>query len=273
MIVENQIALVAGEGLLPVAIASRLTDQGTPPVVYSIREQIGELSKYALDVVNITKPDFGFTINDMKKRGVRDIIMAGTVSKTLVFKPSLFDLTTQRFLASLVFRDDHSILGPIVDFLEKQGFRVLSYRDIIPDLLARKGRIAGRAPSREELDDAEYGFDICKKVVPLSFGQTVIVHKRSVIAVEAMEGTDATLLRAGSLCKGGTVAKMMRLDQDERYDIPTVGPDTLMHMAEAKLTCLALHAGWTLILNPEEFARVAERERIAVIGVEVCRSL
>ena len=236
MIVENQIALVAGEGLLPVAIASRLTDQGTPPVVYSIREQIGELSKYALDVVNITKPDFGFTINDMKKRGVRDIIMAGTVSKTLVFKPSLFDLTTQRFLA-------------------------------------RKGRIAGRAPSREELDDAEYGFDICKKVVPLSFGQTVIVHKRSVIAVEAMEGTDATLLRAGSLCKGGTVAKMMRLDQDERYDIPTVGPDTLMHMAEAKLTCLALHAGWTLILNPEEFARVAERERIAVIGVEVCRSL
>lgn len=109
--------------------------------------------------------------------------------------------------------------------------------------------------------------------MPLSFGQTVIVHKRSVIAVEAMEGTDATLLRAGSLCKGGTVAKMMRLDQDERYDIPTVGPDTLMHMAEAKLTCLALHAGWTLILNPEEFARVAERERIAVIGVEVCRSL
>ena len=149
MIVENQIALVAGEGLLPVAIASRLTDQGTPPVVYSIREQIGELSKYALDVVNITKPDFGFTINDMKKRGVRDIIMAGTVSKTLVFKPSLFDLTTQRFLASLVFRDDHSILGAIVDFLEKQGFRVLSYRDIIPDLLARKGTHRGtRAVAR-----------------------------------------------------------------------------------------------------------------------------
>lgn len=270
---ENQIALVAGEGLLPVSIASRLTDQGRPPVVYSIREQIGELSQYALDVVNITKPDFGFTINDMKKRGVKEIIMAGTVSKTLVFKPSLFDLTTQRFLASLVFRDDHSILGAIVDFLEKQGFRVLSYRDIIPDLLAKKGRIAGRAPTREEFDDAKYGFEICKKVVPLSFGQTVIVHKRSVVAVEAMEGTDATMLRAGSLCKGGTVAKMMRLDQDERYDIPTVGPDTLLHMAAAKLTCLALHADWTLVLEPKEFERIAERERIAVVGIEVCRSL
>lgn len=270
---ENQIALIAGEGDLPVVIANRLTDRGTPPVVYSIREKIGELSKYALDVVNITKPDFGFTISDMKKRGVRDIIMAGTVSKTLVFKPSLFDLTTQRFLASLIFRDDHSILGAVVDFLEKHGFRVLSYRDIVPDLLAAKGHIAGRAPTKEEKDDAAYGFSICEKIVPLSFGQTVIVHKRSVVAVEAMEGTDATLLRAGSLCRGGTVAKMMRLDQDERYDIPTVGTHTLRHMAQAKLGCLALHAGWTLILDPEEFKEVAKRENIAVIGVEVCRSL
>ena len=270
---DNQIALIAGEGSLPVVIASRLTDNGNPPVVYSIRESIGELSKYALDVINITKPDFGFTIKDMKKRGVRSIIMAGTVSKTLVFKPSLFDLTTQRFLAGLLFRDDHSILGAIVDFLEKEGFKVLSYRDIVPDLLAKSGHIAGRAPTRDELDDSEYGFSICKAVVPLSFGQTVIVNKRSVVAVEAMEGTDATLLRAGSLCKGGTVAKMMRLDQDERYAIPTVGPDTLRHMAQAKLSCLALHAGWTLILEPEEFRSVALKEDISVIGVEVCRSL
>ncbi|MDO4987762.1 MAG: UDP-2,3-diacylglucosamine diphosphatase LpxI [Synergistes sp.] len=270
---DNRIALIAGEGNLPVVIASRLTDNGNPPVVYSIRENIGELSKYALDVVNITKPDFGFTIKDMKKHDVRDVIMAGTVSKTLVFKPALFDLTTQRFLAGLLFRDDHSILGAIVDFLEKQGFRVVSYRDIIPDLLAKKGHIAGRVPSRDEVEDAEYGFSICKAVVPLSFGQTVVVKKRSVVAVEAMEGTDATLLRAGSLCSGGTVAKMMRLDQDERYDIPTVGPDTLIHMSHAHLSCLAIHAGWTLIMEPEKFKEIAERENISVIGVEVCRSL
>lgn len=270
---SDQIALIAGEGTLPVVIASRLTDHGRPPVVYSIRESIGELSRYALDVINITKPDFGFTIKDMKQRGVKSIIMAGTVSKTLAFKPSLFDLTTQRFLAGLLFRDDHSLLGAIVAFLEKEGFKVLSYRDIVPDLLAKKGHIAGRAPSKDEMADAEYGFDICRAVVPLSFGQTVIVNKRSVVAVEAMEGTDATLLRAGSLCKGGVVAKMMRLDQDERYDIPTVGPDTLLHMAQAKLTCLALHADWTLILEPEEFKRVAAAENISVIGIEVCRSL
>jgi len=270
--VEDHIALIAGEGTLPVVIASRLTNTGRPPVVYSIRENVGELSKYALDVVNLTKPDLGFTISDMKKRGVKRLIMAGTVSKTLVFKPSLFDFTTQKFLAGLIFRDDHSILGAIVDFLEKEGFEVLSYKDIVPDLLAKAGFIAGRPATKEELDDAEYGFSICKVLAPLSFGQTVIVNKRSVVAVEAMEGTDATLLRAGSLCKGGTVVKMMRLDQDERYDIPTVGPNTLRHMAQAKLNCLALHAGWTLIMEPEEFKSVAEKENIAVIGLELCRS-
>ena len=270
---EELTALVAGEGLLPVVIASRMTDEGNPPIVYSLRENIGELSRYALDVVNIPKPDLGYTIKDMKNRGVKNIIMAGMVSKTLAFKPRLLDLTSQRFLASLIFRDDHSLLGAIVSFLEKEGFKVLSYRSIISDLLAPKGHIAGRAPTKEEKDDAEYGFSICKVLVPLSFGQTVIVKKRSVVAVEAMEGTDAALLRAGSLCTGGVVAKMMRLDQDERYDIPTVGPDTLRHMAQAKLKCLALHADWTLILEPEEFRAVAKEKDISVIGIEVCRSL
>ena len=270
--VDDKIALIAGEGMLPVVIASRLTDMGTPPVVYSLREKIGALSKYALDIVNVRKPDLGFAISDMKSRELKQIIMAGTVSKTLVFKPSLFDFTTQKFLAGLLFRDDHSLLGAIVDFFEKNGFKVVSYRDIVPDLLAQKGLIAGREPTKEERQDADYGFEICKKVTPLSFGQTVIVNKRSVVAVEAMEGTDATLLRAGSLCRGGTVTKMMRLDQDERYDIPTAGPNTLRHMAQAHLTCLALHAEWTLIMEPDEFKSIAEKENISVIGIEVCRS-
>lgn len=269
---EDKIALIAGDGILPVVIASRLADMGTPPVVYSVRESVGEISKYAHEVVDIVKPDLGSTMKDMKNRGVKKIIMAGLISKTFAFKPSLFDFTTQRFLASLVFRDDHSLLGALVEFLEKAGFEVMSYREIIPDLLAKPGYIAGRRPTSEEMIDVEYGFSICKTLVPLSFGQTVVVNKRSVVAVEAMEGTDATLIRAGSICSGGTVVKMMRLDQDKRYDIPTVGPNTLKNMVEAKLTCLALHSGWTLIMEPDKFRLLAEKEKIAVVGVEMCRS-
>lgn len=269
----SNIALIAGEGALPEAIARRLTEAGEPPVIYSLREnKKEELAKYALTVVSLVKPDLGFAIKDMKNRGVESVIMAGTISKTLIFKPGLFDFTTQKFLAGLLFRDDHSILGAIVDFFEKRGFRVLSYRDIVPELLASQGHIAGRRATKEERGDAAYGFDICRVTTPLSFGQTIVVKKRAVVAVEAMEGTDATLLRAGSLCNGGTVTKMMRLDQDERYDIPTVGPQTLIAMASAKLSCLALHAGWTLIMDKDEFSKVAEREKIAVIGMDPCRS-
>ncbi len=268
----NKTALIAGEGDLPVVIANRLTDAGMPPIVYSVRDSAGEISKYALEMIDLVKPDLGFTIKDMKRRGVKKIIMAGIVSKTLAFKPSLFDLTTQKFLAGLILRDDHSLLGAIVDFLERSGFEVISYKEIIPDLLAPSGHIAGRLPTSGELADTDYGFSICKILVPLSFGQTIIVNKKSVVAVEAMEGTDAALLRAGGLCTGGTVVKMMRLDQDERYDIPTVGPDTLKNMAQSRLTCLAVHAGRTLIMNPEEFRAIAEKEGICVIGVEHCQS-
>lgn len=270
---DKTIALIAGEGALPVAIASRLTAMENPPVVYSIREEIGELSKYALDIVYLSKPDLGVTIKDMRSRGIENIIMAGAVSKTLAFKPSLFDFTTQKFLASLIFRDDHSLLGAIVDFLEKQGFNVLSYKEILNDMLAREGCIAGRKPTKEEKLDISYGFQVANKLVPLSFGQTIIVNKRSVVAVEAMEGTDATMLRAGSLCKGGVVIKMMRLDQDVRYDIPTVGPETLKNMHDSGLTCLALHAGSTLIAEPEKFARVADKYKIAVVGINPCQYL
>ena len=268
-----QIAIIAGEGSLPVSIAQELTKKGTPPITYSMREDVGTLSRYSLEIVDISKPNLSFTIKDMKSRGVTHIIMAGKVSKTLVFKPSLFDLMAQKFLASLLFRDDHSLLGAIVDLFEKQGFKVIPYKDIVSDLVACEGQIAGRKPTKQELQDTKFGFEICSKLVPLSFGQSIVVHKSAVIAVEAMEGTDATILRSGGLCKGGVVTKMMRLDQDERYDIPTVGPATLQNMKEAHLTCLAVHAAHTLIVNKEEFDKLAEEYDISVIGVNPCQSL
>lgn len=268
-----QIAIIAGEGALPVSIAKQLTLNGTPPVTYSMREHVGDLSRYSLDIVDISKPNLNFTIKDMKSRGVTHIIMAGKVSKTLVFKPSLFDFMAQKFLASLILRDDHSLLGAIVDLFEKQGFKVIPYKDIVSELVAQEGQIAGRKPTKQEMQDVKFGFDICQKLVPMSFGQSIVVYKTAVIAVEAMEGTDATILRSGGLCKGGVVTKMMRLDQDQRYDIPTVGPATLKNMKDAHLTCLAIHAEHTLIVDKEEFLQLANEYDIAVIGVKPCQSL
>ena len=267
----GKIGLIAGEGMLPVSIAKQLAKQGETVVLYNLRSSYEELAPFVAQVVDIQKPNLGAAIKSMKALNVDRIIMAGRVSKSLMFKAPLLDRTSQKFLAGLLFGDDHSLLGSIVAFFEKEGISVINYKDIVPDLLAPKGHIAGRKPTEQELKDAKYGFEICEKLVPLSFGQSVVVHKGAVIAVEAIEGTDKMLLRAGELSHGGTVAKMMRLDQDERYDIPTIGPETLKNMARAGLTCLAVHAGWTLIMEPDMFEKIADKENIAVIGEEVCR--
>lgn len=255
--------------MLPVSIAQQLAEQGNPPVLYSLRRSFDELAPFCSHVVDVKKPNLGAAIKSMKSLGVDRLIMAGRVPKSLMFKPWQYDFTSQKFLASLLFRDDHSLLGAIVDFFEKQGIKVISYSDIVPNLLAHAGQIAGRKPTKQEQRDIDYGVEICSKLVPMSFGQSVAVKDGAVIAVEAIEGTDRMIERAGTLAEGGTVVKLMRTDQDTRYDIPTVGTTTLLNMASAGLTCLAVHAGHTLIMEPEKFAATAEQKDICVVGVKL----
>ena len=261
------VAIIAGDGWLPLEIASRLTSWGYPPVVYSFGEHEGSLSKFALELIELSSLNLGFVIEDMRRRDICEIIMAGVVPKTLMYHHGLHDEQLKRLLWGLESRDDHNLLANIVLTLENEGFRVISYRDIISDWLAPFGHFAGRHPTNEELEDVEYGKAIARVLLPLSFGQTLVVHKKAVVAVEAMEGTDAMLLRAGSLTKGGVVIKMMRPDQDERYDLPTVGIKTLQNMLNAGLKCLAVEADKTVIIKPDEFKRFASDVDISVLGV------
>jgi|UPI000688F35D DUF1009 family protein len=264
---DQVVAMIAGEGLLPVEIARRLTEEECPPVVYSLREQVGALSKYALDIVPVSKIALADVLEDMLRRGVRQVMLAGAVPKTVMYKSAMMDRATKALLETLSVRDDHTLLAAVVAHLERQSIAVVSYRHLIRDLLAPEGHVAGRAPTSRETTDAEYGRKVAARIVPLSFGQTLVTSMGAVVAVEAMEGTDATLLRAGSLCRGGTVVKMMRPDQDERYDLPTVGVRTLRTMARAGLGCLAIEAERTIILERESFVEIAREEGVAVIGI------
>ena len=263
------IALIAGEGGLPVEIAKRLSMRGEPAVVYSLRGDSSAFNGIASAIVEFSQLDAAKMLGDMAARGARKVVMAGLVPKTLIYSKSAMDSTAAALLQSLGSVDDHSLLGAIVGLIEKTGFRVEGYRSLLPELFAKEGHIAGREPSDAEKKDAAYGFKIAKATVPLSFGQSVVVSGGSVAAVEAIEGTDAAIKRAGLLCKGGTVVKMMRPDQDDRYDIPVVGAGTIRSMSEAGIGCLALEAGNVLIMDPEEFRKSAESAGISVIGVEV----
>lgn len=262
------VALIAGEGMLPEVIADRLAADGNKPVVYAMREDCAAFAGTARDVTPLFRTELRATLGDMAARGVQKVIFAGLVPKTLMYRPEMLDQAARELVASLVQRDDHSLLAGIVAFVEKAGFEVVGYHELLNDLLATDGVIAGRKPTEGELADVSYGIDIARTVVPLSFGQSIIVSRRSVVAVEAMEGTDAAILRAGSLCKSGVIVKMIKQGQDVRYDIPTVGPQTLRLMARAGLSCLAIQTGWTLILDREGFLEAAREENLSVVGVD-----
>jgi DUF1009 family protein len=262
------VALIAGEGALPEIIAARLAEGGEKPLVYAMRENCDGLLQNAREIFPLFDVHLASTLRDMASLGVRQVMFAGLVPKTLIYRPQMMDGMARDFIEALPNRDDHSLLGGVAALFEKAGFEVMSYRDLLRDMLASAGLIAGRPPTERETEDVEYGIDIASHLTPLSFGQSVVVSRRSVVAVEAMEGTDATVLRAGSLCRGGAVVKMMKKGQDERYDIPVVGPKTLKLMSKAGLSCLALHAGWTIVLSPEEFGQTALEADMSVLGVD-----
>jgi DUF1009 family protein len=262
------VALVAGEGFLPEEIASRLASRGERPIVYALREDYGLLDEYAESVVPVLRAELEASLKDMAFRGVSRVMFAGYVPKTLIFRPELLDKMAKKLVENLENRDDHSLLGSIVSVFERAGFEVIGYADILSDLLAPAGFIAGREPDETELGDVAYGVEIAKVIAPLSFGQSVIVNRRSVVAVEAMEGTDAAILRSAGLCKRGVLVKIIKPGQDTRFDIPVVGPQTLHLMKRAGLTCLAVQAGHTLVMSPDEFAASASELGIAVTGID-----
>jgi len=270
---KGKIGLFAGDGELPVEIARRLSGEGNPPVAFSFREDTASLEECTSEVIKVGWLEIGKIVKDLETRGISSLMLAGLVPKKLIYRADLMDDDLRNIISTLSSRDDHAVLGAVVSFFESRGIRVLPYREIVPEMLAREGIIAGRRPLPEEEDDILYGLRIASFLVPMSFGQTVVIKGRSVVSVEAMEGTDAAIERAGAISRGGVVVKMMRPDQDERFDIPVIGPGTLETMHEADIGCLAVEAGRTIVLGGELFRERAEEWGIAVTGVIPAPSL
>jgi DUF1009 family protein len=263
-------ALIAGEGILPVEIARRLTEGGNAPLVLTLRSDAEAFRGIANPLVRLRCPGLSRVIREIRRHGAQNALMAGRVPKRLIYIPALFDPLTLRVLAQSA-RDDHSLLASVVGALESAGIPVVPYWQILPEFFAPEGRLGHRNPTADEMRDVLCGVEVLRATLPCSFGQALAVADGAVVAVEAMEGTDAMIARAGELAAKGVLVKMMRADQDARYDLPTVGPDTIRNMSRAGLTCLAVEARRTLILDAEETFDLAERGDIAVWGLP-CQS-
>lgn len=261
------IALIAGQGILPVEIAKKLQALQESTLILALRDDPEALKPYASKLVHLKAPALGRGLREMKAFGADSVIMAGRIPKRIIYcLPLLFDRMSRSVLRKSL-HDDHSLLGAIVSVIESENIKVIPYWQILPEFIASSGKLSSRSPTQQELSDTAYGQEILRVTLPCSFGQAVCVADGAVSAIEAMEGTDRMILRAGELAGHGVVVKMMRTDQDMRYDLPTVGPRTLENMKKAGLTCLAVEAGKTLILEPEEFFALAEKYSIAVWGI------
>jgi hypothetical protein len=193
--------------------------------------------------------------------------MAGQVKHVQIFSGALPDVRMFKMLWKLPRRNTDALIGGVADELASEGIELIDSTYFVKDQLAAEGALSKRKPNETELANIEYGLHVAGELGRLDLGQTIVVRASACVAIEAMEGTDATIRRAGELAKGKlTVVKVAKPSQDMRFDVPVVGVPTLQAMIEAGATCLSVTAGKTLIFDREEMLALANKHKIAIVG-------
>jgi DUF1009 family protein len=264
--------LIAGNGKFPFLVIEGARRAGASLSVAAIREETDpEIERAAATaggrVVWVGIGQLGKMIKFFKREGVERAIMAGQVKHVQIFSGALPDVRMLKMLLKLPRRNTDALIGGVADELAAEGIQLIDSTFFLQDHLPAEGVLSRRAPDERERGDIQYGLEVAREIARLDLGQTIVVRSRACVAVEAMEGTDATVRRAGQLARGRlTVVKVSKPNQDMRFDVPVVGVPTIETMAEAGATCLCITAGKTLMFDREEMLRLAERQRIAVVA-------
>lgn len=260
--------LIAGNGQFPFLVLEGARRQGAAIAVAAIKEETDpKLEALADDLVWVGIGQLGKMISYFKKEGVEKAMMAGQVKHVQIFSGALPDVRMLKMLWSLPKRNTDSLIGGVVAELEKEGIELIDSTYFIKDRLAPEGVLTRRGPNDMEQGNIDYGLNIAAAIAGLDLGQTIVVRAKACVAIEAMEGTDATIRRAGELAKGKlTVVKVAKPGQDMRFDVPVVGLPTIETMAAAGATCLSVTAGKTLVFDREAMVSLAEKNKICIVG-------
>lgn len=265
----KKIGLIAGAGELPIAIANEAREQGHRVIAIALEPLTDKrISMYVDEVEWVSVGKFGKLINALKKRGISEAVMAGKVSKTLLYKSKITpDLRAVKLLLSLKDRKDDSILLSITRELEDEGIRLLEITRFSGSLLVPEGVHTKKTPTDTEWKDIEFGWKVAKEIGRLDIGQTVVVKQQAIMALEAIEGTDEAIRRGGLLAgEGAVVIKVSKPDQDMRFDVPTVGLHTLQVMKEVRARVLALETNKCIILEKATLIEEANKSKITLVG-------
>jgi len=261
--------LIAGNGRFPFLVLEGAGRAGVEMSVAAIREEADPaIEKIAGRIKWIGIGQLGKMIRFFKREGVERAIMAGQVKHVQIFSGAIPDVRMLKLLLKLPRRNTDALIGAIADELASEGIELIDSTFFLHDYLPREGTLSKREPTETERGDIAYGLEVAREIARLDLGQTIVVRARACVAIEAMEGTDACILRAGTLARGRlTVVKVAKPDQDMRFDVPVVGLPTIEAMIEAHATCLCITTGKTLMFDSDEMLRLANEKRISIVAV------
>jgi UDP-2,3-diacylglucosamine hydrolase len=275
---KDKLGLIAGNGKFPFLILDAARAQGFEVVVAAIKEETfpeiassGAASVHWLSLGELSK-----LIETFKREGVHRAIMAGQVKHKQIFSSIKPDWRLAKLLLSLRTRNTDALLGAVAKVLSDEGITLENSTSFLEPLLAKPGVFTERPPSEEERRNVNYGRAVARHVAQYDIGQTVVVAEAACVAVEAMEGTDATIERAGqlmqslegaasTLSRALTVVKIAKPNQDMRFDVPVIGIGTIEAMKKARATCLAIDAGKCLLLDGDGVRHAANEANITIV--------
>lgn len=286
MPVPQKLGLIAGNGSFPLLVLDAAHAQGAQVVVAAIKEETSPLieKRGAAAVYWMSLGELSKLIDTFKKEGVQTAIMAGQVKHKQIFSSIRPDWRLAKVLFSLTTRNTDSLIGAVARVLEDEGIHLISSASYLDPLLAKAGVLTRRKPTDAELKNAAYGRQVARHLAQYDIGQTVVIAELACVAVEAMEGTDATILRAAEIMKSLsqdaeagapvlsrelTVVKVAKPAQDMRFDVPVIGTKTLEVMQQAGATCLAIDAGKCLLLDGNAVIETADRAGITIVSEEI----
>ena len=266
----NKIGLLAGVGRLPVEFARAARGMGVHVIAIGMLPEVDpELAQSVprYEQIHIAKLDRIFKV--LKRENVKQVTLLGKINKELVYAHrELPDFRVLKIFARLKNFSDDTVTLALVEELAAEGITVLDQTELLRPLMPESGLLSKRGPTNQELADMRFGLKMAKSIGGLDIGQTVVVKNRAVIAVEAIEGTDACIRRGGQLGRGGvTVAKSAKPKQDLRFDVPGVGPDTVDSMIAAGATALVIEAGRTLLVDRELTVEKANQHGISIVSM------
>lgn len=266
---SKKIGLIAGNGKFPLLFAQAASRQGLEVVAIAIkRDTSPRIASLVRRVYWLTLNDYASMFEIFKNEGIGKVIMAGQVNPKSLFYKNVGDDAFKTLLSEVKDKRPDTVFGAVADKLAEHSIDLIDSTWLLEDYLAEEGTLTKHAPDEKTWGDIRFGFDMAKRMAGLDIGQTLVVKNGAIVAVEAIEGTDAAILRGGGLATGGVVViKVSKPSQDMRFDVPVVGPRTIKHMIRVQARCLAIEAHKTLIIDKNSCIRMADRKNVSIVAL------